>query len=84
MDVKALCTNIPHSDGVKVCEIFMIENGIPSMEITNVTQIIHFILTHNCFEFNDESYIQAHETAMGTKWPQHMQTYLYVNLKNIY
>ena len=37
------------------------------MEISNITKIIDFILTHNYFEFNDESYIQTHGTAMGEK-----------------
>ena len=30
MDVKALHSSIPQSDGIKRCEIFMIENGFPS------------------------------------------------------
>ena len=62
MDVKALYNSIPHSDGIKACEIFMIENGFPSMEISNTTKIIH-----NYFEFYHESYIQAHGTAIEKK-----------------
>ena len=64
MDVKTLYSSIPHSDGIKGCETFMIENGSPSMEISDITNIIDFIFTHNYFEFNDKSYIQTHGTAM--------------------
>ena len=53
MDVKTLYSSIPHSDGIKACETFMIENGSPSMEISDITNIIDFIFTHNYFEFND-------------------------------
>ena len=67
MDVKTLYSSIPHSDGIKACEIFVIENGFPSMEISSITKIIDFILTPKYFEFNDKSYTQTHGTAMGTK-----------------
>ena len=76
MDVKTLYSSIPHSDGIKACKIFMIENGFTSLEISNITKIIDSISTHNYFEFNDKSYIQTHGTAMGKKWPTHMQAYL--------
>ena len=55
MDVKTLYSSIPHSDGIKACEICMIENGLSSMEISYITKIIDLILTHNYFEFNDKS-----------------------------
>ena len=64
MDVKTLYSSIPHSDGIKACEMFMIENSFTSMEISNITKIIDFILTHNYFEFDDKCYIQTHGTAM--------------------
>ena len=67
MDAKTLYSSIPHSDGIKACKIFIIENGFPSMEISNITKFIDFILTHNYFEFNDKHYIQTHGKAMGTK-----------------
>ena len=65
MDVKALYSSISHSDGIKACETFMIENGFPSTEISSITKIIDFILTYNYFKFNDESCIQTHGTAIG-------------------
>ena len=83
MDVKTLYSSIPHSDGIRACEIFVIENGLTSMEISNIAKIIDFILTHNYFELDDINYIQPHGTAMGTKMTPHMQTYLCGTLKNI-
>ena len=84
MDVKALHSSIPHSDGKKACQIFVIEIGFPSMEISNIIKIMDFILTHNYLEFNDETCIHTHGTAMGEKLPPHMQTYLCGTVKNIY
>ena len=40
MDVRTLYSSIPHSDGIEACEIFVIENGFTSMEISNITKII--------------------------------------------
>ena len=45
----------------------MIENGFPSMEISNITNTLDFALAHNYFEISDETYIQTHETAKGKK-----------------
>ena len=42
MDVKALHSSFPHSDGIKACQISMIENGFPSTEINNITKIRDF------------------------------------------
>ena len=81
MDVKTLYSSIPHSDGIKACEILIIENGFPSMEVSNITKIIDFIIRHNYFEFNDKSYIQTHGTAMGEKHFPHICKHIYVELK---
>ena len=67
MDVRALYSSIPHSFGIEACVIFMIENCFSSMEVSNITKIIDFILTHNYCELNDDSYIQTDGTAMGKK-----------------
>ena len=74
MDVKALHSCFPHSEGIKACEIFMIENDFTSMEISIITNMIDFISMHNYFEFNDESYTETHGTAMGGKWPPHISS----------
>ena len=77
MDVNTLYSSIPHSDGIKACEIFMTLNCFPSTEISSITKIKDFIFTHNYFEFNDKSYIQTHGTAILKK----VQTYLCGALK---
>ena len=79
MDVKTLYSSIPHSDGIKECKIFLIENSLTSMEISNFTKIIDFILTHNYFEFNDKSYIQTRGSAMVKNGP-HICKHIYVEL----
>ena len=61
----------------------MIENGFPSMEISDITKILDFILTHNYFEFNDKSYIQTHGTAFGKKMSPTYANIFMQNLKNI-
>ena len=78
MDVKILYSSIPQSDGLKACEIFLMENGFTSMEISNITKVIHFILTHNYFEFNDKSYIQTNGTAIKKKNGPHICKHIYV------
>ena len=79
MDAKALYSSIPHSDGIEACKHIVIESGIPSMEISIITEIIYFILTHNYFEFIDESYILIHGTAMGKKLP-HICKHIFAKL----
>ena len=83
MDVEAFYSSFPHSDGIEACKNFMIEYGFHSMEFSNITKIIDFILTHKCLEFNDEFYIQTHGTVMGSKMAHHMQTYLCRTMKII-
>ena len=57
----------------------MIENGLASMEISNIAKIIDFISTDKYFEFNDESYIQTHGTAIGKKMAP---TYAHIFIRN--
>ena len=83
MVVKALYNSIPHSDCIKACEIFIVENGFPSMEISNITIIIDYILKHGNSEFNNESYIQTHGTAMGTQIAPTYANIFFFKLKNV-
>ncbi|XP_070543722.1 uncharacterized protein [Ptychodera flava] len=63
LDVEALYTNIPHTDGLEA-----IRNVIPNEETAEYTyQLAKFVLTHNYFEFNDAFYLQTNGTAMGTR-----------------
>ena len=65
LNVKALCSSNPQSDEIKACANFIIKDGFHSMEVSNITKVIDFILQHNYLKFDDESYIQTHGTAMG-------------------
>ena len=80
MDVKTLYSSIPQSNGIIALETFLIENGFPTMEISNITKIIDFILTHNYLEISDQSYM---ERQWKQKWPQHLQTFLCGTLKDV-
>ena len=67
MHVEAVYSSNPHSDGIKACENCIMDVGVPSIYISNITRNTNFILTHNCFQLNDESNIHTHGTAMRTK-----------------
>ena len=54
--------------------------GFPSMEISNITKIIDFILTNNYLEFTNKSYIQTHRSAMEIKNVPHICKHVYVEL----
>ena len=45
-----------------------------SIEVSNISKIIHFILTHNYFELNDESCIQTDGTEIGKKFEKMCDT----------
>ena len=53
MDVNFLCTNIPHEDGVAVCQTILTEHNIQSDIAGDMPILIDFILRHNTFSFND-------------------------------
>ncbi|XP_048676284.2 uncharacterized protein LOC125622343 [Caretta caretta] len=62
MDVEALYTNIPYKDGLQA-----VRNSIPDNVTANlVAELCDFVLTHNCFTFGDNVYLQISGTAMGT------------------
>ena len=66
MDVSALYTNIPHSEGISAVTKAMRASNIlnPSPEVAK--RMMSMILQKNCFEFNDKFYLQISGTAMGT------------------
>ena len=39
MNVKALYSSLPHSDGIKACENLVIKNIFQSMEISSIAKI---------------------------------------------
>ncbi|KAJ8045213.1 hypothetical protein HOLleu_08171 [Holothuria leucospilota] len=67
LDVSSLYTNIPHLDGIKACERFLVGENIARPLVSKLCSLMKFILSHNNFSFEGEHYVQAHGTAMGTK-----------------
>uniref|UniRef100_A0A452HSB8 Reverse transcriptase domain-containing protein n=1 Tax=Gopherus agassizii TaxID=38772 RepID=A0A452HSB8_9SAUR len=54
MDVEALYTNIPHTDGIQA-----VRNTIPDDATAQLAaELCAFILTHNYFKFDDNIYLQ--------------------------
>ncbi|KAJ7324733.1 hypothetical protein JRQ81_017753 [Phrynocephalus forsythii] len=73
MDVEALYINIPHVDGLQA-----IKNTIQNKEESNIiTTLCDFVLTHNCFFFDNKNYLQINGTAMGTRMaPQYVKIFM--------
>jgi hypothetical protein len=69
MDVSALYTNIPHSEGVQASLKAILQADIksehcPPPEV--ISYLMRLTLERNCFEFNSKYYVQITGTAMGT------------------
>ena len=67
MDIQALYTSIPHSDGLKALEFFLCRhkgNGYPIHTLLRLTELV---LTLNNFRFAEDHYHQNSGVAMGTK-----------------
>merc|ERR1712030_182089 len=67
MDVSALYTNIPQSEGVECVEEELNKRTNPKVPTGFLTRVLEFILKYNIFEFNQELYQQVIGTAMGTR-----------------
>ncbi|XP_059588797.1 uncharacterized protein LOC109283246 isoform X1 [Alligator mississippiensis] len=78
MDVTSLYTNIPHQDGIQACLTYLQEQDYNSeYRPKDITDLIHFILTHNYFTFNNQQFLQMMGTAMGTKMaPQYANLFM--------
>ena len=66
-DVQSLYTNITHQAGITAVKNTLIKEKHSNLEIGLITRLIRLILTKNCFNFNNKSYLQIQGTAMGTK-----------------
>ena len=67
MDVSSLYSNIPHADGVQACREFLTKHGQPDEFVSDICDLIDFILSHNNFTFNGNHFLQVKGTAMGTR-----------------
>lgn len=88
LDVVSLYSNISHDLGYKAIKYWLNEyydhsNRIPAKLILEGCKLI---LENNCFEFNNEYFVQTSGTAMGTKFAPSYATlvlgYLEQNLYN--
>lgn len=69
LDVSSLYTNIPHAKGINSTKRFLDQDStMPMKQRLFILDSIHFILTHNVFDFNKKLYIQQTGTAMGTRF----------------
>ena len=67
MDVTSLYTNLPHREGIKAWKVTLEMREImkpPSDELIHLIQ--QLVLTKNNIMFEEEHYLQAHRTAIGT------------------
>ena len=67
MDVKALYTSIPHSDGLQAIRHFVEHHPTPDVSPTAIVRLTELVLTLNSFEFNGCFFDQISGVAMGTK-----------------
>ncbi len=69
LDVSALYTNIPQSEGISAClralELTRDPESMPSH--SSIAHLLKLVLSTNNFEFNSINYTQISGTAMGTK-----------------
>ena len=67
LDVTALYSNIPHNYGIGACKKNPYRRTLSTTSSEDICQLIKFILKNNVFSFNDECFLQACGTAMGTR-----------------
>ena len=67
MDVSSLYSNIPHVDGIQACREFLTQHGHPVDFVSDMCDLIEFILSHNNFTFKEKHFLQVKGTAMGTR-----------------
>lgn len=65
-DVSALYTSIPHRDGILTAKKALDTRVILNPPTWILLRFLHFVLTKNCFSFNNKHYLQIQGTSMGT------------------
>ena len=67
LDVSSLYTNIPHNEGIESCIYFLQKDkGNNNIKANDIRKLLNIVLHNNCFDFNDQSYLQTMGTAMGS------------------
>ena len=67
VDVSSLYTNIPHKDGLKALVHYLNQRQDKTPHTFVLVTLARFVLTMNCFRFDEDFYQQTSGTAMGTK-----------------
>ena len=67
LDVSSLYTNIPYDEGISACSRALETCPFPDPPTSYLLKRMEQILTLNCFEFNNEHYLQIQGTAMRTR-----------------
>ena len=67
MDVSAMYTNIPHSDGIEATREALEGEMSDKHHVEFLVQLLTVILKNNIFEFDDHLYKQNVGTGMGLK-----------------
>ena len=67
IDVSALYTNIPRTDGIEAVRDILNTRESPSVPTDFIVKLLNLVLKWNIFEFNGELYQQMGGTAMGTR-----------------
>ena len=67
IDVVGLYPSIPHDDGLKALNDFLVSNHFPGSTISGICELAKLVLQRNVFEFDNQLYLQVLGTAIGTK-----------------
>ena len=62
-----LYPNIPHSEGLASLQRFLELRDKKQISSDTLTELTEILLKHNIFEFDEETFRQVRETAVGTK-----------------
>lgn len=68
MDVRSLYTSIPHQDGLRALRFFSENRTDPHPSTDTLLRLAELALTLNCFEFNDEFFLQKRGVKMGSRF----------------
>ncbi|XP_073399915.1 uncharacterized protein [Dendrobates tinctorius] len=64
-DVEALYTSIRHDQGLRATSWFLRNSNLDPLLAALIIILLEFILTHNCFLFKEQVFLQTQGTAMG-------------------
>ncbi|CAJ0952438.1 unnamed protein product [Ranitomeya imitator] len=76
-DVKDLYTSIPHDKGIDCVRRLLVTSKLDPRTIDLCLELLKVVLTRNYFLFEDNYYLQAQGTAMGSNMaPPYANTYM--------